>query len=1319
MLTQLSTELLEKIGRHTDNLSSAGILNHVLAFRDSELQTRPGKNRQIASAVPMVSRHIIVGTRSSVNNMPNAELVEPLIFSVIEKISMGQHPNAHAILEEVIRRFPTALMLPNTQGDTPLHFALDYLLREPELQLLLPKESPVLLQYLLTSKNNWNLTPLAIAVTKANMDNKEGILGLLIDVKKDVLSILSHDQFTPLQSLIYHCPEKVSVSMICLLKMNDEHDKTINDAMLLLTDDDEESALHLLMQTEDSDVISELPLCIPLLIDSRGLVLTMRNSRPVGDIGAVIVFMRQTPLHIALQAQMPRSVIELLIDADKRVLICTDGADTEGVNRNNTPLHVAIANGADSDVIELLVDTEARVMLVTNHSGNNPLQTSLSQPRHNAISAVQLFLFRKGLQHPDYLLHKRVGGQTALHIAIESSASFAVLEAIVLADRRTLFVTNKDPLINATAWHRDETPLHYALRKKSPRKIISLLFDASQELLRKKNYDHATPLHVAVSIQWPLFMIEQLIPDSLPDLRLQPWSDGQTPLHIALSANTIDPAVIKALIDGDRTVLGMRDANMQIPLHIALAHRAPVEIIHLLKNWHQTEPDTLKMVDRRGNTALNIALRHEYAHDLLLLLMDLHGTVTHTLNDHQQSPVHIAAKNNATPETMKWLMERTLAGPTPRHPDGECTLHEIDAMNTAQGALLMTVDYRGNTPLHRAIKNCAPVDILRILTDLKGNVLTIANEMGNTPMHVLILQSHNWAEFDATLAHLIDKERAVLLMSNLEKLLPLHIALKNDCHLRVIEQLLTPPRVRVPDELLYHHHNSTALDVQQTYKVEGAARVGLIQGNGFTPLHLAIMRGADLAVIELILARYGAMKYNILLARNRHGDTALQLAIRDGACVELVRLLTDVDEKVLFMHTILCDVHRDNLEIGTKMSTPLHTALQQGASLDIIRALVDCQYKVLLVKNYKNESPLHVALRANASALVVDFLLGYECGVKIEHHGRRVINSALLWQDREGNTPLHLVINSMQSEGPRIPDDDLKRYIDTKQDVLRQKNDADETPLRMFMKVKLNQVRFMSLLVDAKEDVLCAQDAAGNTPLHFALANTEAGLLTFIFLIGKTKRKIWALQNSMKHTPLCAALYARGHQICIDVLMLQIPTSANTRAVLVDMVDRKNRTPLHLALRKHACDSFVRSLLYSKKQMLLMVDNRGDTPLHCALRSPHYTRELWSILLDPHRATLTHQNADGNSPLHLAVRNTPSAMDSDMSWLESITLLMGGDKKTLFIKNHDGHTPLDVLTIMLNSTMTEHGAISNVQRETAVLLKLHMLQTASSAPTDT
>jgi len=568
-LTDLSTELIEKIGQHTDELSSAGILNHVLAFRDNKLSALPGGNRQIASAVPMISRRLVQGTRFSVNDTTGAGPSDPLIFLVIEKISTGRFPNAHAILKEVIQCFPTALMLPNAQGDNPLHFALDRLLRGPELLLLLLKESPVLLHHLLTSKNNKNLTPLAIAVTKTKLDDQENIMGFLIDANKNVLSILSSVYaFTPLQSLIYHCPEKVSVLMILLLKMDDEHDKTINDAMLLSVDHEEETALHLLMQFENNDLNSVLPLCIPLLLDSQALVLTMRNCKAAQDNGAVISFIRQTPLHIALQAQMPRGVIELLIDPDERVLMCIDDSNMEGVRMYNTPLHVAIANSLELDVIELLVDTAARVMLVMNHSGNNPLQTSLAQPQSNAIRAVQLFLLRQGLQHPDYLLHKRAGGQTALHIALESSASFEILEAIVRADERILFITNREPLVDITYRHRDETPLLLSLREKSSLKVILLLVGSSQALLRKYDFDHATPLHVAVSTPWPAALIEQLIPDSLPDLRLQPQNNSQTPLHIALSADIIDPAVIRVLIYSDRTVLGMRDVHMQIPLQL-------------------------------------------------------------------------------------------------------------------------------------------------------------------------------------------------------------------------------------------------------------------------------------------------------------------------------------------------------------------------------------------------------------------------------------------------------------------------------------------------------------------------------------------------------------------------------------------------------------------------------------------------------------------------------------------------------------------------------------------------------------------------------
>jgi len=202
-----------------------------------------------------------------------------------------------------------ALTIPNAAGDTPLHCALHSVMDEALILRILPQNDPVML----TMQNVKHMTPLALAVKTYRIDDQEAIMRHLIDVEETVLFIKDDFYFTPLQSLIYHCSYNVHPSVIQLLKKKDGNDTTVNDNLLLVTDTEDETALHLLLQVEITDSVhNDLSACVPLLIDSMRHILLVKNCKSVRDNDAGELLMRDTPLHIALS----QSIIELLIDED-------------------------------------------------------------------------------------------------------------------------------------------------------------------------------------------------------------------------------------------------------------------------------------------------------------------------------------------------------------------------------------------------------------------------------------------------------------------------------------------------------------------------------------------------------------------------------------------------------------------------------------------------------------------------------------------------------------------------------------------------------------------------------------------------------------------------------------------------------------------------------------------------------------------------------------------------------------------------------------------------------------------------------------------
>ena len=656
----------------------------------------------------------------------------------------------------VYKCFPVALTIPNAAGDTPLHCALHSVMDEALKLRILPQNDPVMLSDLLMMQNVKHMTPLALAVKTYRIDDQEAIMLHLINVEETVLFIKVDFSFTLLQSLIYHCSNNVHPSVIQLLEKKDGNDATVNDNLLLVTDTEDETALHLLLQVEITDSVhNNLSTCVPLLIDSMRRILLVKNCKSVRDNDAGELLMRDTPLHIALS----QSIIELLIDEDKKVLMSRNSADTHGYAQYDTPLHLAIQNDYELDVIKLLVDDTSQVMLVKNYHENNPLHEIMSRPRQNVAAAVQMFLLGKGLKHADYLLHKGVEGATALHFAIEYSASFPVLQAIVNTDNRVLFFTNKDreENIHENMW-LDNTPLHLALKEKKSMETVRLLIHRTQQLLQKTNFDRATSLHVALKNTHPFDTVVLLIPHTLPDVRLMRQSDNKTPLHDALANNIVEPEILEALVDRDRIVLRMCDAYAQTPLHVALQYGASNDTIRRLLQTTGPFPNILPEVDEKGNTPLHMALKYTRDSTIIKLLVD----TDHQLNCHQQSPLHVAAKNDTLLPVLQWLLMKSATTHGASLHGAPVTPTTDEAVTAAINKTLTQVDYHCNTPLHRALRSRAPLDILKVLTGSEGKDFTVANEVGNTPLHVFNIMGHAGENFQVVVEHLIDKTRSRL-----------------------------------------------------------------------------------------------------------------------------------------------------------------------------------------------------------------------------------------------------------------------------------------------------------------------------------------------------------------------------------------------------------------------------------------------------------------------------------------------------------------------------------------------------------------------------
>ena len=120
------------------------------------------------------------------------------------------------------------------------------------------------------------------------------------------------------------------------------------------------------------------------------------------------------PLHMAIKAGAPASVLTTLIQSAREVLVKTN-------KFGETPLHVALLHSSkkvhdddDDAVIELLVDEDGQALrMKDSRQGNLPLHIAVS--RHSSVDTIRMFIRR----YRPSLDEKNNNGKTPLDLAME------------------------------------------------------------------------------------------------------------------------------------------------------------------------------------------------------------------------------------------------------------------------------------------------------------------------------------------------------------------------------------------------------------------------------------------------------------------------------------------------------------------------------------------------------------------------------------------------------------------------------------------------------------------------------------------------------------------------------------------------------------------------------------------------------------------------------------------------------------------------------------------------------------------------------------
>ena len=400
-------------------------------------------------------------------------------------------------------------------------------------------------------------------------------------------------------------------------------------------------------------------------------------------------------------------------------------------------------------------------------------------------------------------------------------------------------------------------------------------------------------------------------------------SEGKQPIHHAIAKRNANPDVVKLLID-NKISLYTQDNSGSTPLHWAV-HKNHLQITQLLLDAEVP----INIYNNKVHTPLHIAAsKRDSAPIIQTIINECSDTQAclHAPDKHGFIPLHYAVvKNNR--EVIDKLID--------------CgTNIQFQAKN-------------GQTALHLAAKK-AKVEALGILID-NGAYLETPDDLGMTPLHMAA--KYGSRDIAHELMSNCKNPKELLDQYTNEGFNPYHIAaLEGNSH--VIEKL-----AEYDSDLINHptqnNEGKTALHLAlhkgylqiASTLIQVGADPTIKDAYSQSPLHYAALKGQEAIIDKLLTQQHTHTNQQQLEAINKHGETPLQLAVKQNNTETVTTLLN----RKANPHSL-----------NNKHQNALHIATKNGFS-NLVDRLIETEESIALINTQDNDgsTPLHLAAQNN------------------------------------------------------------------------------------------------------------------------------------------------------------------------------------------------------------------------------------------------------------------------------------------------------------------------------------------------------------------
>ena len=903
---------------------------------------------------------------------------------------------------------------------------------------------------------------------------------------------------------------------------------------------------------------------------------------------------------------------------------------------SNTPLHIACNNNKTS-IVKFFTDMFICDQSVLNTDKENPLHLSCT----GSLETVKLLTITA-----EHLLQISSSGLTPLHVACKYNKLDIVQYLLEVMKERGLEVSS---VVDRGTVH----PLRLACETGNAQ-LVKFLTDKGVNMFDKLR-DGNTILHIACSVG-SLEMVKYLI-DSGHDT-LVANSREEFPLHIACTKNLSLVEITSCKCGAAE--LEAKAVDGRTPLHLA-ASSGLLDVVKYLVETLHCSPFT---PDSYGNNALAYAC----------------GFVTGKRTPTVSSNIRYLVGCGCSPMDKVWLRfhEEEHSKSLVQRVIDQRDFHVFEIIFCSE-MFVNCQDEDANTPL---ILLCKEARNLRM------------------PRHAIDFLSQG-------VEYLAIERNCDQLVQNSKQELALHLACESGCF-EIVKRL------------------DNHCDIKN--------------GAGDTALHIVCRRN-DLQILEKFvqqskLAGCGPQAFNIL---NNESQSPLHLAVISDS-EEIVKLL-------------LSDHEVKDISFDSKGLAPVHYA----SSVSVLKVLTDHNIENRDLLDNCGNSPLHTFIKSKVYSLAMFLLaadavvdvknndgntpLHLICTLKLHplHHKQKLERkrlpismcfdlpsviqkllshvSSLSVKNNDGDTPLHI---ACRSKDVRL----VNLLLESQHEVdLTIQNNSGDTPFHIACATACFPIVDALLRLGNSVNVLAIKNSNGDIPFHVALELFQrsqrgkvkkskdsleffANNCSDINIQNKNKETLLHLSCKVVNsysTYIVEFLVKSGADLTIvdahKQLPLHVAASKSLKMVklcclpnLIDQQDKAGNTALHIACIHSQLE--VASFLLTEMECSPAISNgKRQTPFHCACQAVPSSNDLIVLLAKFSKASLNHQDANGDTPVHLLCKN------SNQEGLAEVINQVSTMKSNFELQNNSGETPLHIVCSNPKSPLELVKCVANCDPE--------------------